>query len=347
VAVFVARRSACVVNVDDTVLWLLRLFESGTAELIVAVFESTVPVAIPAGAMTVMVFVTGPVPAVFVANVQLIVPATFEQPDGRETTASPLGKGSVIETLVASDGPAFAIENVYVKGTPAMGVVVLVVFATDRSARFVMVAEVVTVLFATSGSGVVEVSDAVLLIVVALNDAEVVPTTVTVALAVGAITPSTQGRATHPPWLDEIEVAAKPAGRVSLMVTPDASDGPSFVAVMVQVSALPATAGLLADFSMRMSACWATSARCVAVLSVGSVSTTELETVAGFTRLSTPAAWFGFTRPVTMMVAMVPAANTVGVRSHVTVEPAMPHDPVPVVAVIDDATIPAGTVSTT
>jgi hypothetical protein len=112
VAVLVARRSACVVSVVVTVLSLFVLFESGTAELIVALFESTVPVAMPAGAMTVMVLVTGPVPAVFVARVQLIVPATFEQPDGSDTTVSPAGSGSVTDTLVASDGPAFPIENV-------------------------------------------------------------------------------------------------------------------------------------------------------------------------------------------------------------------------------------------
>jgi hypothetical protein len=347
VAVFVARRSACVASVDVTVLWLLRLFGSGTAEVIEAVFDSTVPAAMPAGAMTVIVFVTGPVPAVFVAMVQLMVPATFVHPEGRATTVRPVGKVSVTATLVASEGPALEIENVYVNGTPATGDAILVVFKTERSALRVIGAAVVALLFAKSGSGVAAVSDAVLLIVAAVNDAAIVPTTVIVALADGAIVPRRQGSAVQPPWLDEIAVEVKPDGSESLTVTALASDGPSFVAVIVHVSGLPGTAGLLADFAIRMSACCATSARCVAVLSVGSGSVTELETVAELTRLSTPAAWLALTRPVTMMVAMVPSGNTVGVRSHVTVETTMAHVPVPVVAVMEEATIPAGSVSTT
>jgi hypothetical protein len=191
----------------------------------------------------------------------------------------------------------------------------------ERSALVVTTAVPVALLSDGSGSGVVDVTVAVFTRVVPVYEAMIEPTIVTVALACGVKVPRLQGSVVQPPWLDEIDEATKAAGNVSLTMTPMAVDGPSLVAVIVQVNGPPATAGPLGTFVRRRSAACMMSVDDVALLFVVIGSVAEDVSVAVLLSTLVPAAWIGSTCAEMTNVLTVPTGNGTGGPSHTTCKP--------------------------
>ena len=213
---------------------------------------------------------------------------------------------------------------------------------TDAAAATVVVA--VAALSEASGSFAPDPADAVLLSTVPATTPEPTCTvSVTVADAPLARAPRLHVTVVVPPH-DPCEGVADtndvPAGCVSVIVTPGASDGPVFVTPIAYVRSVPAVTGSGESvFVTARSADAATVVVAVAALSEASGSVTA--ELADAALLSTvPAATPSPTCTVSVTVAAVPLARAP--RLHVTVVIPL-HVPCDGAAVTND--VPAGSVS--
>jgi hypothetical protein len=104
-------------------------------------------------------------------------------------------------------------------------------------------------------------------------------------------------------------------------MTAAAVDGPSLVAVIVQVNGPPATAGPLGTFVRRTSAACMMSVDDVALLFVMIGSVVEDVSVAVLLSTLVPAAWVGSTCAEMANVPTVPTGNGTGGPSQTTCKP--------------------------
>ena len=156
---------------------------------------------------------------------------------------------SVTETLNESDGPLLLTVSVYVASVPAMAVAGPD-FAMLTSASTPMDVVALAVSFAGAGSGVAEEMVAVF-VTGPVVSAGMFRTTSNVAVAPAANVAAVHAVDAHAnagPLVCVIETNVIPAGATSFTETADASDGPLFEAVIVQVVSVPATAVAGTDF---------------------------------------------------------------------------------------------------
>jgi hypothetical protein len=250
----IERSASAAATVTAAVEVLFAAFGSPVALVIVAVFEivpgavadvfrTSVKVALPAEANAAIVHVTAPVPpAGGVAQVNT-GPALCVI----ETNVVLAGSASLSDTFCACEGPLFVAAIVYVTSAPAVTAIAVGVFVIARSALEAATAVVVVaLLFAGFGS-------AVALVIVTMFDSVpdapfgVSSTSVKVALAAAASVEIVQVTGPVPPTGGVVHVKAGPvfcdieanvllAGTGSLSETVCASDGPLFVATIVNVA---------------------------------------------------------------------------------------------------------------
>ncbi len=291
-------------------------------------------------------------PVAHVARVQLteVLPVLLQlQPpfDGvTDTNVTPAGRVSATLTLLASDGPRLLTLRLY-EIVPAALTAAGPVLTTDRSASGVTVVLTLALLLPGTGSTVVVVAVAVLVIVPPWFGA--VTTIVKVVLE-----PTFQfGRVqltealpalvqVQPPLLGVVDPNVTPGGRLSLMTTLDAFDGPLFVAVTVYVSDPAALTVAGPDLVMARSACGITLVLTVSLLLPGVGSAVVPPIVAPLVSVAPCAG--AVTTTVMVVLAPVFHAGRVQVTEMLAL---LLHVQPPLLGVTETNVTPAGSVSVT
>lgn len=211
---------------------LLGRLGSLVAELTVAEFETEPLVAETVTTSTTVAF--APFARVPREHVTVVVPEHVPWDGVAETNVIPAGSASVMTTLVAALGPAFAMAMLYVIlpfGAKDAGPV----FVTERSACGVTVVVEVAVLLAKLGSGVGEPLAVAVLVIVPVVSV-LVTTRVIVLVPPLLMAPSEQVTVVvpeHVPCDGVTDTNVSPPGNVSVRMTLGAGLGPPLVTVMV------------------------------------------------------------------------------------------------------------------
>lgn len=207
------------------------------------------------------------------------------------------------------------------------------VFVTVRSADVATVAVAVAVLFVDTGSVVVAATVAVFVIVLPAGSDEAARTTSeNVADAALTSVAAVQEMLPVPPAAGVVHVNVGPAvcvsdtnvvpaGTASVTVTPAASEGPPFAAVIVYVRFVPAVALAGPLFVIARSAATPTVAVAVAALFAGRGSEVVVDTVAVFV-IVVPFAADGGIMTTSENVAELPLASVAALQVTVPVPPA-------------------------
>jgi len=161
------------------------------------------------------------------------------------TKVEPGGNVSVTVIVVATLGPEFVTETVYVSIPPAFGDIGSRVITMPRSADAPTLETTFAVLFAVTGSPVIEET---LTVSVASPPAAGASATIVIAGAAPVGSAAAVHVTTSAAWVhvQPVPIAltnVAPGGNVSVTVTVDAEDGPLFVTSTVYVIGAPAVTG--------------------------------------------------------------------------------------------------------